>query len=188
MPNITDTVTTADGSCTVRLFTPAGPGPWPGVVMFPDAGGARETFYQMAAKLAEFGYAVLLPDVYYRNGDWAPFDMASVFGDETELGQDHGQVRRGDLLGVQGRGPVQQVAQISLRMVETALPSGGEGEHDHGEDLSRPVALLNGQPQGGRTQRLPDRELLALPQPASHRHPHGAALSTTGLTDGRFTA
>src|SRR5271163_1564861 len=84
MPNITDTITTPDGTCTVRLFTPEGDGPWPGVVMFPDAGGVRETFYQMAAKLAGYGYAVLLPDVYYRNGDWAPFDMISVFGDENE--------------------------------------------------------------------------------------------------------
>ena len=84
MPTITDTITTPDGSCRVRLFTPEGPGPWPGVVMFPDAGGVRDTFDQMAAKLAGFGYAVLLPDVYYRNGDWAPFDMATVFGDEQE--------------------------------------------------------------------------------------------------------
>jgi carboxymethylenebutenolidase len=87
MPNITDTVSTPDGTCTVRLFTPDGSdiqGPWPGVVMFPDAGGVRDTFYQMAAKLAGFGYAVLLPDVYYRNADWAPFEMASVFGDEKE--------------------------------------------------------------------------------------------------------
>jgi carboxymethylenebutenolidase len=85
MPNITDAVTTADGTCPVRLFTPEGSeGPWPGIVMFPDAGGVRETFYQMAAKLAGYGYAVLLPDVYYRKGDWAPFDMASVFNDEKE--------------------------------------------------------------------------------------------------------
>ncbi|BBX97397.1 hypothetical protein MLAC_26910 [Mycobacterium lacus] len=52
--------------------------------MFPDAGGVRETFDQMAAKLAGFGYAVLLPDVYYREGDWAPFDMVTVFGDAKE--------------------------------------------------------------------------------------------------------
>jgi len=84
MPKITDTVTTPDGSCPVRLFTPEGPGPWPGVVMYPDAGGVRDTFDEMAAKLAGFGYAVLLPDVYYRDGDWAPFDMATVFGDEQE--------------------------------------------------------------------------------------------------------
>ncbi|OBI94663.1 dienelactone hydrolase [Mycobacterium alsense] len=85
MPNIKDSITTPDGSCPVRLFTPDGSeGPWPGVVMYCDAGGVRDTFDQMAAKLAGFGYAVLLPDVYYRSGDWAPFDMATVFGDAKE--------------------------------------------------------------------------------------------------------
>ena len=84
MPNINDSVTTPDGTCPVHLFTPEGSGPWPGVVMFPDAGGLRDTFDQMGAKLAGFGYTVLVPDVYYRNGDWAPFDMVSVFGDEKE--------------------------------------------------------------------------------------------------------
>jgi carboxymethylenebutenolidase len=84
MPTIKDTVTTPEGNCPVLLFTPDGPGPWPGVVMFPDAGGVRDTFYQMAGKLAGFGYAVLLPDVYYRHGDWAPFNMATAFGDDAE--------------------------------------------------------------------------------------------------------
>jgi carboxymethylenebutenolidase len=84
MPNITDTVTTADGSAPVRLFTPDGQGPWPGVVMIPDAGGVRQTFNDMAAHLAGFGYAVLLPDVYYRQGDWEPFDMATAFSDSAQ--------------------------------------------------------------------------------------------------------
>jgi carboxymethylenebutenolidase len=87
MPNITDTITTADGTCPVHLFTPEGPDTRvsnPAVIMYPDAGGVRDTFRQMAAQLAGFGYTVLLPDVYYRNADWAPFDMASVFGDEQE--------------------------------------------------------------------------------------------------------
>jgi carboxymethylenebutenolidase len=84
MPNITDTVTTPDGTCPVQLFTPEGAGPWPGVVMYPDAGGVRDSFEKMAAKLAGFGYAVVLPDVYYRNGDWAPFEMATAFSDEQE--------------------------------------------------------------------------------------------------------
>ncbi|MGA7051092.1 MAG: dienelactone hydrolase family protein [Mycobacterium sp.] len=84
MPNRTDTISTPDGTCIVRLFTPDGVGPWPGVVMFPDAGGVRDTFEQMAAELAGYGYAVLLPDVYYRDGDWAPFDMLSVFSEEKE--------------------------------------------------------------------------------------------------------
>lgn len=84
MPKITDSITTPDGTCPVEFFTPDGPGRWPGVVMYPDAGGLRVTFEQMAAKLAGFGYAVLLPDVYYRSGDWAPFDMGTVFGDAQE--------------------------------------------------------------------------------------------------------
>ncbi len=84
MPTITDTVTTADGTCPVRLFTPEGDGPWPGVVMVPDAGGVRQTFFEMAAILADSGYAVLLPDVYYRQGDWAPFDMKTAFSDDSE--------------------------------------------------------------------------------------------------------
>jgi carboxymethylenebutenolidase len=52
--------------------------------MYPDAGGVRDSFEKMAAKLAGFGYAVVLPDVYYRNGDWAPFEMATAFSDEQE--------------------------------------------------------------------------------------------------------
>ena len=52
--------------------------------MYPDAGGVRPAFREMAARLASLGYAVLLPDVYYRNGHWAPFDMKAVFADKAE--------------------------------------------------------------------------------------------------------
>ncbi|BBY54326.1 dienelactone hydrolase family protein [Mycobacterium koreense] len=92
MPILTDTLTTADGSCRLTLAVPDGPGPWPGVVMYPDAGGARETFTQMAAHLAGFGYVVLVPDVYYRR-DWAPFDMATAFTDPTERARIFGLMR-----------------------------------------------------------------------------------------------
>ena len=81
MPTISATVNTPDGACPVTLDTPNGTGPWAGVIMYPDAGGVRDTFQDMAARLAGFGYAVLLPDVYYRHGDWAPFEMATAFSD-----------------------------------------------------------------------------------------------------------
>jgi carboxymethylenebutenolidase len=84
MPTIPATVTTPDGTCPVTLHTPDGTGPWPAVIMYPDAGGVRETFHSMAAILAGFGYAVLLPDVYYRHGDWEPFSMDTVFGDPEQ--------------------------------------------------------------------------------------------------------
>lgn len=84
MPITHDTITAADGTCRVTVATPDGTGPWPAVVMYPDAGGVRPTFDAMAAQLAGLGYVVLVPDVYYRDGDWAPFDMGSVFGDAAE--------------------------------------------------------------------------------------------------------
>ena len=84
MPSVSTTVTTPDGSCPVTLHTPHGTGPWSAVIMYPDAGGVRPTFQDMAATLAGFGYAVLLPDVFYRHGDWKPFDMATAFTDERE--------------------------------------------------------------------------------------------------------
>ena len=99
MPRINDTVTTPDGSCPVTLHTPDGDGPWPGIVMYPDAGGARPTFRAMADKLAGHGYAVLVPDMYYRDGDWAPFSMATVFEDEAERGRLYDDDLQGDAGG-----------------------------------------------------------------------------------------
>ena len=84
MPSISATVATPDGTCPVTLHTPNGSGPWSAVVMYVDAGGVRDTFQEMAARLAGFGHAVLLPDVYYRHGDWQPFDMSTAFSDPDE--------------------------------------------------------------------------------------------------------
>lgn len=84
MPTITDSISTPDGSCPVTLCTPDGPGPWPAIVMYPDAGGVRTALREMAARLAALGYVVLLPDVYYRSGQWAPFTMREVFDNESE--------------------------------------------------------------------------------------------------------
>lgn len=84
MPTISDTVTTPDGTCPVTFTTPEGTGPWPAVVMYPDAGGPRQVFGDMAAQLAGYGYAVLVPDIYYRSGDWAPFDLNTAFTNPDE--------------------------------------------------------------------------------------------------------
>ncbi len=78
------TVAAPDGTCPVSLHLPDGAGPWPGVIMYPDAAGTRPTFRAMADRLASLGYATLLPDVYYRRGDWKPFDARTVFADPDE--------------------------------------------------------------------------------------------------------
>jgi carboxymethylenebutenolidase len=59
-------VKTADGTCDAALFHPAGKGRWPGVVIFPDALGLRPVFREMGRRLAAQGYAVLIPNPFYR--------------------------------------------------------------------------------------------------------------------------
>jgi carboxymethylenebutenolidase len=73
-----------DGHSNGTLHLPDGDGPWPGVLVFPDAGGARETFRQMGDRLASMGYVALIPDIYYRAGEWAPFNVATLFTDKQE--------------------------------------------------------------------------------------------------------
>lgn len=56
----------------------------PGVVLFPDAGNVRPVFHELASTLAREGYVVFVPNVFYRAGDYPPFDLPSVFGDPKE--------------------------------------------------------------------------------------------------------
>jgi carboxymethylenebutenolidase len=85
MPRIDLTITTRDGNCPAWLFTPAaGTGPWPGVIFYMDGPGIRPTMWDMAQQLADHGYAVLLPDVFYRSGPYAPMVPADVFGDPVK--------------------------------------------------------------------------------------------------------
>ncbi len=83
-----------DGRSNGTLHLPDGEGPWPGVLVFPDAGGAREIFRQMGDQLAGMGYVALIPDIDYHAGEWAPFDVATLFTDEQE------RARRGTLTSV----------------------------------------------------------------------------------------
>jgi carboxymethylenebutenolidase len=72
-------IETADGVCPAVLSSPEGTGPWPGVILFPDAGGMRETMREMGTQLSQLGYVVLVPDFYYRNGPYEPVDMRTAF-------------------------------------------------------------------------------------------------------------
>ncbi|MGP0029521.1 MAG: dienelactone hydrolase family protein, partial [Acidimicrobiales bacterium] len=75
-------IETADGICPAALSVPAGGGSWPAVIMFPDAGGMRDTVRQMGERLSELGYVVLVPDFYYRNGPYDPVDMRTAFSNK----------------------------------------------------------------------------------------------------------
>src|SRR6516162_10983735 len=84
MPRLDVQITAPDGTAGGSLHIPDGDGPWPGVLMIPDAGGLRDTFRDMGDRLAGLGYVVLVPDIYYRAGDWAPFDVNTLFTDPAE--------------------------------------------------------------------------------------------------------
>lgn len=69
---------TGDGTMDVYVFRPQGSGAWPAVVFFMDAFGVRPDLRGMAERLAGHGYVVVLPNLYYRSGDYAPFDPKQV--------------------------------------------------------------------------------------------------------------
>lgn len=61
-------VPTPDGVADALLAVPDGDGPWPGVLLFMDAFGLRPRLKEMASRLADEGYVVLVPNVFYRSG------------------------------------------------------------------------------------------------------------------------
>jgi len=92
MPRLDVQIPAPDGHSPGTLHIPDGAGPWPGVLVFPDAGGARETFGQMGDRLAGLGYVALIPDIYYRAGEWTPFDVGTLFTDPQERARMSGLV------------------------------------------------------------------------------------------------
>jgi carboxymethylenebutenolidase len=61
-------VTTPDGVADCYLTQPAGGGAHPGVLFMIDAIGLRPRIEEMADRIAEQGYVVLAPNVFYRAG------------------------------------------------------------------------------------------------------------------------
>ncbi|MCE9658904.1 MAG: dienelactone hydrolase family protein [Burkholderiales bacterium] len=59
------TIRTADGSCDAAFFHPTS-GSYPGVLVWPDAFGLRPSMRAIGRRLAGEGYAVLVPNPFYR--------------------------------------------------------------------------------------------------------------------------
>ncbi len=58
--------------------------PAPGVIQLTDIFGIRDSHREMARRLAERGYTVLLPNVFYRSGN-VVFDFAPKLGEERTM-------------------------------------------------------------------------------------------------------
>jgi len=78
------TIKTPDGNCDCYTYTAAGDAPAPAVILYMDGLGIRPELRAMAQRLASNGYFVLLPNLYYRAGDYPPFNMATMLTDEPE--------------------------------------------------------------------------------------------------------
>ena len=78
MPREDTSITTHDGRCPTHAFVPEGWDSGPAIVFFMDAGGIRPAVFAMAQRLADAGYMVLVPDLFYRYGAYGPFDPVEV--------------------------------------------------------------------------------------------------------------
>ena len=78
-------IPTPDGVVDSYTFRPSSDSPSPAVIVYMDAFGIRPDLASMAQRLADAGFFVIVPNLYYRHGPFAPFDPRRVFGgDEPE--------------------------------------------------------------------------------------------------------
>jgi len=76
----------ADGICPAHLFRPDGDGRWPAAIVYMDALAIRPVMIDLAARIAAAGYVVLLPDMFYRYGPYAPMVASEIQDFRKEIG------------------------------------------------------------------------------------------------------
>ncbi len=77
MPTTTFNIQTADGQMDGVFCRPDGTGPWPGAMLFMDAMGVRPELIGMAERLSSNGFAVAVPNLYYRSGPQPPVNVTA---------------------------------------------------------------------------------------------------------------
>jgi carboxymethylenebutenolidase len=86
-------IRTADGVAKAGLFKPSTASPSrAGVILYMDAFGPRPALDKMAERLAGEGYAVLVPDLFYRDAPYGPFDAKTAFSAEVTAMQIRGML------------------------------------------------------------------------------------------------
>ncbi len=76
-------VPAADGSADAYVAAPAEGVPVPGVLLYMDAFGLRGRLEEMADRIAAQGYAVLVPNVFYRHGRAPLIDTSELLKPEN---------------------------------------------------------------------------------------------------------
>jgi carboxymethylenebutenolidase len=78
-------IRTSDGTADGFLYRAEGTGRAPGVIHLTDIGGIRQSHRDMARRLAEKGYTVLMPNVFYRTTKPPVLDITIGMGDERTM-------------------------------------------------------------------------------------------------------
>ena len=118
-------VKTADGSCDAAFLHPAS-GTHPGVLIWPDAFGLRPSMRDIGRRLAAEGYAVLVPNPFYRVAKAPLFENAS----NVDFQDPATRARLGPLMG--------------------SVNAAGAAE----KDAAAYVAFLDAQPQVDRMRKI----------------------------------
>lgn len=74
-----------DGMADAVLFSPESSAPLPGVLHLPDIASIREAHRDMARRLASQGYAVLLPNPFYRTARPPVWDFPRKMGEPRTM-------------------------------------------------------------------------------------------------------
>ena len=86
-------VKTPDGTCDAAFVHPA-TGAYPGVIIWPDAFGRRPSMHGFARRMAAEGYAVLVPNPFYRTAKAPVFPNSSTSTSEQGRQREAGDVDR----------------------------------------------------------------------------------------------
>ena len=119
------TIETSDGSCDAAFIHPAS-GVHPGVLIWPDAFGLRPAMREMGRRLAGEGYAVLVPNPFYRLAKAPLYETAAA----VDFGDPATRAKLGPLMG--------------------SINAPGAAE----KDAAIYVAFLDAQPQVDRVRRI----------------------------------
>src|SRR5258706_12080570 len=77
-------INTKDGTCPSYVFRSQAGGSWPAVLVFMDGLGIRPAMLEIGERLSTNGFCVLLPDLFYRSGPYAPMNPHTVFTDPEQ--------------------------------------------------------------------------------------------------------
>ena len=123
------TIRTSDGLCDAAFIHPSS-GSHPGVLIWPDAFGLRPSMRDIARRLAGEGYAVLVPNPFYRVAKAPVFETAATFdfGNPSERAKLQPLTGSANAPGAAARDAVAHVAFLDAQpQVDKAKKIGTQG-------------------------------------------------------------